>query len=82
MIDALISIDYLDGSSYEGLSTVNSSQVLVPQKESRYPTSYFVLGVEHLLSGNLPYSFVVGLIFFCFGLANSCKNNHSIYFSS
>ena len=81
MIDALISIDYLDGSSYEGLSTVNSSQVLVPQEE-RYPTSYFVLGVEHLLSGIDHILFCCWVDIFSFGLANSCKNNHSIYFSS
>ena len=67
MIDALISIDYLDGSSYEGLSTVNSSQVLVPQEESRYPTSYFILGVEHLLSGIDHILFVVGLTFLVSG---------------
>jgi len=62
MIDALISIDYLDKKSFEGLSTVNNSQIIVPIEENRYPTSYFSLGVEHLLSGIDHILFVVGLI--------------------
>mgnify|MGYP001193317749 FL=1 len=67
MIDALISIDYLDGSSHEGLASINNSDVFIPIEENRYPTSYFTLGIEHLLSGIDHILFVVGLIFLVSG---------------
>ncbi len=68
--DALISINFNDGTKFEGLATVNNSKITVPQEVSIYPTGYFWLGVEHLLSGIDHMLFVFGLLFIVSGAAN------------
>tara|TARA_Y100001970_G_scaffold282278_1_gene394802 strand:- start:6283 stop:7242 length:960 start_codon:yes stop_codon:yes gene_type:complete len=71
--DALISINFKDGTKFESLATVNNSKILVPQEVSIYPTGYFWLGVEHLLSGIDHMLFVFGLLFIVSGAANLFK---------
>ena len=71
--DALISVTFKDGTKFEGLATVNNSKIIVPQELSIYPTGYFWLGVEHLLSGIDHMLFVFGLLFIVSGTANLFK---------
>ena len=71
--DALISISYLDGTKFEGLVTVNDPSLLVPKETSLYPTNYFWLGVEHLLSGIDHMLFVFGLLFLVSGVGTLIK---------
>ena len=71
--DALISVTFKDGTKFEGLATVNNSKIVVPQEVSIYPTGYFWLGVEHLLSGIDHMLFIFGLLFIVSGTANLFK---------
>ena len=71
--DALISVTFKDGTKFEGLATVNNSKIIVPQELSIYPTGYFWLGVEHLLSGIDHMLFIFGLLFIVSGTANLFK---------
>jgi len=71
--DALISVTFKDGTKFEGLATVNNSKIVVPEEVSIYPTGYFWLGVEHLLSGIDHMLFVFGLLFIVSGTANLFK---------
>ena len=71
--DALISVTFKDGTKFEGLATVNNSKIIVPEEVSIYPTGYFWLGVEHLLSGIDHMLFVFGLLFIVSGTANLFK---------
>ena len=71
--DALISINFKDGTKFEGLATVSNSKITVPQEVSIYPTGYFWLGVEHLLGGIDHMLFVFGLLFIVSGAANLFK---------
>ena len=71
--DALITIKYRDKTSFEGLVSVNDSSILVPSEVSLFPTSYFWLGVEHLLSGIDHVLFVFGLLFIIKGIGTLIK---------
>jgi hydrogenase/urease accessory protein HupE len=71
--DALISIKFLDGTKYEGLATVKDSSLIVPQEVNLYPTNYFWLGIEHLLSGIDHMLFVFGLLFLVVGFRTLIK---------
>ena len=71
--DALISLAFLDGTKFESLATVNNPKILVPEEVSIYPTGYFWLGVEHLLSGIDHMLFVFGLLFIVSGISNLIK---------
>ena len=51
LTDALVSVKFLDQTTFEGLATINSPKFEIPDEVSIYPTSYFWLGIEHLLSG-------------------------------
>ena len=73
MTDALISIYFLDGGQYEGLVSVNKPELLIPGESNLYPTNYFWLGVEHLLSGLDHLLFVFGLIFLVSGVSTLIK---------
>ena len=73
MTDALISIHFLDGGQYEGLVSVNKPKMLIPGESTLYPTNYFWLGVEHLLSGLDHLLFVFGLIFLVSGVSTLIK---------
>ena len=69
MTDALISIRFSNGGQFEGLVSVNEPKLVIPGESNRYPTSYFWLGVIHLLSGMDHILFVFGLIFLVQGFA-------------
>ena len=73
LTDALISIKFLDDSSFEGLASINNSKFDVPEQVSIYPVSYFWLGIEHLLSGIDHMLFVFGLLFLVSGAINLIK---------
>ena len=73
MTDALISIQFFDGGQYEGLVSVNEPKVMIPGESNLYPTNYFWLGVEHLLSGIDHLIFVLGLIFIVVGFKTLIK---------
>ena len=68
MTDALISIRFSDGNKFEGLVSVNEPKLTIPGETNLYPTSYFWLGVDHLLSGIDHLLFVFGLIFLVQGM--------------
>ena len=68
MTDALISIRFSDGNKFEGLVSVNEPKLTIPGETNLYPTSYFWLGVDHLLSGIDHLLFVFGLIFLVKGM--------------
>jgi len=71
--DALISISFFDGSKFEGLASVNDSSLVVPIEISLYPTNYFWLGIQHLLSGLDHMLFVFGLLFLVSGIKTLIK---------
>ena len=71
--DALISIRFLDETKFEGLATINTPSIIVPKEVSLYPTNYFWLGVEHLLSGIDHMLFVFGLLFLVVGINTLIK---------
>tara|TARA_B100000927_G_scaffold275298_1_gene255170 strand:- start:1816 stop:2769 length:954 start_codon:yes stop_codon:yes gene_type:complete len=73
LTDALVSIKFLDQSSFEGLASINSPKFDIPDEVSIYPTSYFWLGIEHLLSGIDHMLFVFGLLFLVSGTLNLFK---------
>ena len=68
MTDALISIRFSDGNKFDGLVSVNEPKLTIPGETNLYPTSYFWLGVDHLLSGIDHLLFVFGLIFLVQGM--------------
>lgn len=73
LTDALVSIKFLDDSSFEGLASISNSKFDVPEQVSIYPVSYFWLGIEHLLSGIDHMLFVFGLLFLVSGVINLIK---------
>ena len=73
LTDALVSIKFLDETTYEGLASINNPKFNIPQEVSIYPVSYFWLGVEHLLSGIDHMLFVFGLLFLVSGAINLVK---------
>ena len=73
LTDALVSIKFLDDSSFEGLASISNSKFDVPEEVSIYPVSYFWLGIEHLLSGIDHMLFVFGLLFLVSGVINLIK---------
>ena len=73
LTDALVSIKFVDQTSFEGLATINTPKFDIPQEVSIYPTSYFWLGIEHLLSGIDHMLFVFGLLFLVSGILNLVK---------
>ena len=73
MIDALVTIKYLDGSTFESLVCVENPTLMIPLETTLYPTSYFRLGVEHLLSGIDHILFIIGLVFVVQGIGTLIK---------
>jgi hypothetical protein len=65
--DALVTINHFDGERFEGLMNLKAPEIIIPEKKQVYPTGYFYLGVEHLLSGIDHIVFVLGLIFLISG---------------
>ena len=73
LTDALVSVKFSDQTTFEGLATINSPKFDIPNEVSIYPTSYFWLGIEHLLSGIDHMLFVFGLLFLVSGALNLIK---------
>ena len=73
LTDALVSVEFSDQTTFEGLATINSPKFDIPDEVSIYPTSYFWLGIEHLLSGIDHMLFVFGLLFLVSGALNLIK---------
>lgn len=73
MTDALITLQFLDGGQFEGLVSVKNPKLLIPGESNLYPTNYFWLGLEHLLSGIDHLLFVLGLIFIVVGFKTLIK---------
>ena len=73
LTDALVSVKFLDQTTFEGLATINSPKFDIPDEVSIYPISYFWLGIEHLLSGIDHMLFVFGLLFLVSGTVNLIK---------
>ena len=73
LTDALVTITFLDQTTFEGLATINTPKFDIPEEVSLYPTSYFWLGIEHLLSGIDHMLFVFGLLFLVSGSLNLIK---------
>ena len=73
LTDALVTITFLDQTTFEGLATINTPKFDIPEEVSIYPVSYFWLGIEHLLSGIDHMLFVFGLLFLVSGALNLIK---------
>ena len=73
MTDALITLNFIDGGQFQGLLSVNNPKMLIPGESNLYPTNYFWLGLEHLLSGIDHLIFVLGLIFIVVGFKTLIK---------
>ena len=73
MVDALISVKFNDGTAFEGLVSVDDPTIEIPLEKTLYPTSYFWLGVEHLLSGIDHIIFILGLFFVVQGMSTLIK---------
>ena len=73
LTDALVSIKFQDQTTFEGLASINSPKFDIPEEVSLYPTNYFWLGIEHLLSGIDHMLFVFGLLFLVSGNVNLVK---------
>ena len=51
LTDALITVNHLDTTTFEGLMNSKNPSINIPLKEQIYPTGYFKLGIDHLLGG-------------------------------
>ena len=49
LTDALITVNYANSSTYEGLVNNKEPIIIIPDEVSYYPTAYLYLGVDHLL---------------------------------
>ena len=73
LTDALVTITYLNKDVFEGLMNLKESKLLVPVQQQSFPSSYFGLGVDHLLSGTDHILFILGLLFLVTGIMNMIK---------
>jgi hydrogenase/urease accessory protein HupE len=73
LTDALVTITYLNKDVFEGLMNLQESKLLVPVQQQSFPSSYFGLGVDHLLSGTDHILFILGLLFLVTGIMNMIK---------
>ena len=71
--DALVTVNYRDGTRFEGLMNLKSPEIKIPEDKQIYPIGYFFLGIDHLLGGIDHILFVLGLIFLVSGLINLIK---------
>ena len=51
LTDALITINFSNDDTFEGIVNNKNSIIEIPFKESYLPTAYIFLGVDHLLNG-------------------------------
>ena len=73
LTDALVTITHLNDDVFEGLMNLKESKLLVPIKQQSFPSSYFTLGVDHLISGIDHILFILGLLFLVTGIVNMIK---------
>jgi len=73
LTDALVTINFNDNSTFEGIMNLRNSKISIPIKKQVYPTSYFTLGIDHLFSGIDHILFILGLLFLVTGLLNVVK---------
>ena len=73
LTDALVTITHLNNDVFEGLMNLKESKLLVPIKQQSFPSSYFTLGVDHLISGIDQILFILGLLFLVTGIVNMIK---------
>ena len=73
LTDALITVNHLDATTFEGLMNSKNPSINIPLKEQIYPTGYFKLGTDHLLSGNDHIIFIFGLLFLVSNLIVAIK---------
>ena len=73
LTDALLSINFLDGLSYESIAGSRNLEITIPLEQSLYPVAYFNLGFDHLLKGIDHIVFLICLIFLVNGFINLVK---------
>ena len=73
LTDALVTINFSNDETFEGLVNNKNTSILVPNKNEYLPTSYIYLGFDHLLNGLDHILFVVGLMFLVVGTINLIK---------
>ena len=73
LTDALISINFIDGSSFESIAGSRNLEITIPFEQSVYPIAYFNLGFDHLLKGIDHIVFLICLIFLVNGFINLVK---------
>ena len=73
LTDALLSINFIDGSSYESIAGSRDLVITIPLEQSFYPVAYFNLGFDHLLKGVDHIVFLICLIFLVNGFINLIK---------
>tara|TARA_Y200000002_G_scaffold192408_1_gene158817 strand:+ start:177 stop:1124 length:948 start_codon:yes stop_codon:yes gene_type:complete len=73
LTDALITINFSNDDTFEGIVNNKNSIIEIPFKESYLPTAYIFLGVDHLLNGFDHILFIIGLMFLVVGTVNLIK---------
>ena len=73
LTDALLSINFIDGSTYESIAGSRNLEIQIPLEQSTYPLAYFNLGFDHLLKGIDHIVFLICLIFLVTGFINLIK---------
>ena len=73
LTDALLSINFIDGSSYESIAGSRNPEINIPLRQSVYPFAYFNLGFDHLLKGIDHIVFLICLIFLVTGFIHLVK---------
>jgi|TARA_B100000902_G_scaffold252606_1_gene239030 hypothetical protein len=73
LTDALVTINFEDNTIFEGIMNLRNSKIEIPFKEQAFPTTYFKLGIDHLLSGIDHILFIFGLLFLVTGVLNVIK---------
>jgi len=73
LTDALITINFKNKKVFEGLVNLKESTIQIPLEEQKYPTTYFTLGIDHLLGGVDHILFIIGLLYLITGALNIIK---------
>ena len=73
LTDALVTINFEDNTIFEGIMNLRNSKIEIQFKEQAFPTTYFKLGIDHLLSGIDHILFIFGLLFLVTGVLNVIK---------
>ena len=73
LTDALLSINFIDGSSFESIAGSRNLEITIPFEQSVYPIAYFNLGFDHLLKGIDHIVFLICLIFLVHGFIHLIK---------